>query len=178
MVRTSVFPSTQRGGFSCRTAAPSWIVEQEVSLLRSGLGSTSAKTRLFDRLEDRLVIFGEWCYACHSIRYSKLPDFFLSFDIFDKQERRFLSSPRRDELVGLMKLATVPRVRRGVFDLTDIPGIIGQSSLYDGPMEGIYLRQEDSSWLVRRAKVVRAEFVQQIGEHWSKKPLISNRLKP
>ena len=135
------------------------------------------ETLLFDVLGDRFVLFGEWCYACHSIKYTRLPDFFLSFDVFDKQEQQFLSTLRRDEIVGELKLATVPRVCQGVFALSDVPGIIGQSSLYDGLMEGIYLRQESAAWLVRRAKVVRSEFVQQIGEHWSKQPLVSNRLR-
>jgi hypothetical protein len=134
------------------------------------------ETYLFDALEDRLILFGEWCYARHSIHYTRLPDFFLAFDIFDKREQHFMSSPRRDEIVGKLKMATVPKVAEGVFSLGEVPHLIGRSSLYDGPMEGIYLRQENVSCLVQRAKVVRAEFVQQIGEHWSKQPLIPNRL--
>ena len=134
------------------------------------------ETRLFDALEDRLILFGEWCYARHSIHYTRLPDFFLAFDIFDRQEQRFMSSNQRDAIVGVLKLATVPKVCRGVFRLSDIPKMIGQSSLYDGPVEGIYLRQESTSWLIQRAKVVRAEFMQQIGEHWSKQGVIPNLL--
>ena len=134
------------------------------------------ENRLFDVLEDRLILFGEWCYAQHSIHYTRLPDFFLAFDVFDKQERRFMSSARRDKIVGELQLSAVPRLSRGICSLGDIPGRIGQSSLYDGPMEGIYLRQDGDSWLMQRAKVVRGEFVQQIGVHWSKRQLIANRL--
>jgi hypothetical protein len=43
-------------------------------------------------------------------------------------------------------------------------------------MEGIYLRLENGPWLAKRAKVVRADFVQDIGDHWSKRPLIKNQL--
>ncbi len=136
------------------------------------------ESNLFDALEDRLILFGEWCYARHSIHYTRLPDFFLVFDIFDKQEQRFMCSLRRDQIVGELKLATVPRVDAGVFSLDEIPSLIGWSSLYDGPMEGIYLRQENSNWLIQRAKVVRAEFVEQIGEHWSKQSSLPNRLQP
>ena len=28
------------------------------------------ETRLFDALEDRFILFGEWCYARHSIHYT------------------------------------------------------------------------------------------------------------
>ncbi len=135
------------------------------------------ETKLFDTLEDRLILFGEWCYARHSIHYTRLPDFFLAFDIFDKREQQFMSSPRRDEIAAELDLATVPKVGEGVFSLSGISSLIGPSFLYDGPMEGIYLRQENPTWLIQRAKVVRAEFVQQIGEHWSKQPLVVNRLE-
>ena len=138
---------------------------------------TERETRLFDALEDRLIVFGEWCYAQHSIQYTRLPDFFLAFDIFDKHERRFMSSARRDKIVREMQLASVPKLHSGVCRLSDIGGMIGQSSLYDGPMEGVYLRQEANSWLIQRAKVVRPEFVQQIGIHWSKQRLAANRLQ-
>lgn len=134
------------------------------------------ETGLLDILSDRLILFGEWCYACHSIHYTKLPDFFLVFDIFDKQEKRFMNSTRRDEIVSLLKLNPVPKLYHGILSLSDIPRVISQSSLYNGPMEGIYIRQENKEWLMQRAKVVRPEFVQQIHEHWSKHGIIPNYL--
>ena len=140
-----------------------WLSEREASL--------------FEALENRLMLFGEWCYSRHSIHYTRLPDFFLAFDIFDKCEKRFLSSTCRDQIVGELNLATVPKVADGVFSLGDVPRLIGQSTLYDGPMEGIYLRQEGAYWLNHRAKVVRVEFVQQIGKHWSKQPLLANQIR-
>ena len=140
-----------------------WLSEHEVHLL--------------DAFEDRFILFGEWCYARHSIHYTRLSDFFLAFDVFDRRERRFMSTPRRNELAAELKIATVPTVGDGSFGLAEVLQRIGQSSLYEGPMEGIYLRQEDTSWLLQRAKVVRAEFVQQIGEHWSKHAVVPNRLK-
>lgn len=140
-----------------------WLVQRENSLIEA--------------LEDKLILFGEWCYARHSIRYTQLPDFFLAFDVLDKRERKFMSTFRRDRLVHDLCLATVPLVTKGVFSLDAIPFLIGRSSLYDGPMEGIYIRQECERWLVSRAKVVRSEFVQQINTHWSKQRLVHNRLR-
>jgi ATP-dependent RNA circularization protein (DNA/RNA ligase family) len=134
------------------------------------------ETRLFDVLEDRFMIFGEWCYARHSIHYDQLPDLFLAFDIFDKRSRRFISSHRRNELLDLLGLVAVPWICSGLFSLGEIPMVITQSFLYDGPMEGVYLRQEDENWLIQRAKVVRSEFVQNIGEHWSKQRLTPNQI--
>ena len=45
---------------------------------------------LFEHLLDRYVLFGEWCYARHSVSYDRLPDWFVGFDIYDKVTSRFL----------------------------------------------------------------------------------------
>ena len=114
------------------------------------------ESRLFDALDDRLMIFGEWCYARHSLPYTSLPDFFLAFDVYDRQGQRFMNSARRDEIVAKLELSAVPKIKTGIFHLTEIPRFVGESSLYDGPMEGVYLRREGVSWLTQRAKVVRS----------------------
>ena len=99
----------------------------------------------------------------------------LAFDVFDKPARRFLNTICRDQLIQSAKLSTVPRVTTGVFQLAEVSHLIGESSLYDGPMEGVYLRLEDDFWLNQRAKIVCSEFTQQISEHWSQRCLVKNR---
>src|ERR1700675_4764579 len=47
---------------------------------------------LKDGLGDQYMLFGEWCYARHSIRYIRLPDWFLAFDVYDRSARRFFST--------------------------------------------------------------------------------------
>src|SRR5574343_518701 len=49
---------------------------------------------LFDALGDRLILFGEWCAAQHSLDYETLPDWFLAFDVYDRDEQRFWSTRR------------------------------------------------------------------------------------
>ncbi len=48
---------------------------------------------LEDIVEDRLILFGEWVYARHSVHYRRLPHYFFEFDICDKQSGDF-SEPR------------------------------------------------------------------------------------
>lgn len=67
---------------------------------------------LFEQLTDRYILFGEWCYAQHSVVYNRLPDWFLGFDIYDKITLRFLSCTRRDEIfraIGLSGWADNPQ---------------------------------------------------------------------
>ena len=52
---------------------------------------------LYDILEPgRHVLFGEWLYAKHSIHYTKLPGYFMAFDIYDKKEEKFYSWRERN----------------------------------------------------------------------------------
>jgi hypothetical protein len=134
------------------------------------------RTELANVLGTRFILYGEWCYARHSIYYTRLPDWFLAFDVFDKQDNQFMNSRRRDEIVGRVGLSSVPKVATGLFSAPKLLSLLGPSVLYDGPMEGMYVRRENASWLIERAKIVRAEFVQEIGEHWSSRPLVPNRL--
>ena len=131
---------------------------------------------LFERLSDQFILFGEWCYAQHSVFYDHLPDWFLGFDIFDKCESRFLSSQRRDALLKDMGIAQVPFVTRGKFTLPELQELLSGSKFGSQPAEGIYLRHDDGDWLVQRAKLVRASFVQAQAEHWSRSAIKPNRL--
>ncbi len=133
---------------------------------------------LFENLTDRYILFGEWCYAKHSILYNRLPDWFLGFDIYDKQADRFLSVSRRDALFNKMKIAQVPGIGRGCFTLVEIERLLAQSKISDQPSEGLYLRFDQDEWLSQRAKMVRPTFIQSIQQHWSNSSITPNRLSP
>ena len=127
-------------------------------------------------LTSELILFGEWCYAVHSIRYTRLPDWFLAFDVFDRKRGEFWSVGRRDRLAAELDVATVPRLGQGHFDLTALRRFLDASRLTDGPAEGIYVRRETPDRLEQRAKLVRPEFVQAIETHWSKRRVEPNHL--
>ena len=131
---------------------------------------------LFDTLIDRYILFGEWCYARHSVCYSRLPDWFLGFDIYDKRSARFLSVACRDTLCSNMGIAQVPIVARGRFAFDELVSLMATSALADKPAEGIYLRSDSGKWLVQRAKVVRPEFLQSLDTHWSRRAIEPNLL--
>lgn len=131
---------------------------------------------LTEALDPYLILFGEWCYAVHSVRYTKLPDWFLAFDVYDKSRDEFWSAVRRDELTDRIGLARVPKIAQGRFSVPDVVRLLGASRLSTGPAEGVYVRRDDNDKLVGRAKVVRPEFVQQIDSHWSGRSMQTNTL--
>lgn len=133
--------------------------------------------RIADALFPNLMLFGEWCYAVHSIHYESLPDWFLVFDVYDRAKGEFWSSRKRDELAAELGLSTVPKLGEGRFDVPGLLALMGESRLTKGPAEGLYVRKEEGDRLAMRAKLVRAEFVQAIDVHWTKKGMRTNALR-
>lgn len=131
---------------------------------------------LTNALVSDLILFGEWCYAKHSIHYTRLPDWFLAFDVYDPAIGKFWNVKRRDELARRIGLSTVPQLARGRFDVMSIKRLLGPSRLTEGPAEGIYVRWDEGDLLKARAKLVRAEFTQAIGEHWTRAGIEPNQL--
>jgi len=132
---------------------------------------------LFEKLADRYILFGEWCYAQHSVFYNRLPDWFLGFDIFDKESLKFLSCSRRDAIFRDIGISGIPVIAKGHFTLSELKGMLSFSRLCDKPAEGIYLRFEQEDWLKQRAKLVRPEFIQSVGDHWTRGGIKVNQLK-
>jgi ATP-dependent RNA circularization protein (DNA/RNA ligase family) len=124
---------------------------------------------LFDGLGEDLILFGEWCAARHSIEYERLPDWFIVFDVYDKKNQQFWSTTRRNNLAAQLDFAVVPKLLHGQLSLNSLKELVltHPSAFRAGPLEGVVARRESSEWLESRAKLVMADFVQAIAEHWS-----------
>lgn len=132
---------------------------------------------LFEHLTDRHILFGEWCYARHSIFYDRLPDWFLAFDIYDRVSGHFLSVSKRDRMIEKIQLAKVPHITTGKFSYSEIENLLSESKLTNQPAEGVYLRVDNCNWLEKRAKLVRSTFVQALEQHWSRSVIRQNKLE-
>lgn len=125
-----------------------------------------------------LMLFGEWCAARHSLDYDHLPDWFLLFDVYDRSQERFWSTPRRNALAASLGLATVPQLLQGQCALQQLKDLLTRqhSQFRQGTLEGIVIRGDSADWCEARAKLVRPDFTQTIGEHWSRRRIEWNRL--
>ena len=146
---------------------------------------------LLERLEDRYVVFGEWMGAAHSVFYDHLPHLFLEFDVWDRADKCFLSTPARRRLLTGLDIAPVPvlfdgaveneahlrsLVRESVFrtegwrdSLRRACAMAGDdyakrlARMFTlGTSEGVYLKVEDGDRTVARMKWVEPGFVQTI----------------
>lgn len=144
---------------------------------------------LEEMLGSRYILYGEWLYAKHSIHYRSLPHYFFEFDVWDKDEARFLTLADRLALLSGRGLQTVPVLHQGAIPLDDLAPLIGASaydSQFDNPttgrpdtlMEGLYLRTESEDRVTARAKLVRPEFVEKVkqSEHWQQQAMVPNLL--
>jgi len=145
------------------------------------------KDCLRDLIQDKLVLFGEWCLAVHAIEYRSLPHWFMEFDVYDKQVGKFLDTPSRKEILrdavsrGILAQVSVAKDARLTWQQARELAY-GQPSLFgeDKP-EGLYLKVEKDGWVIDRAKVVRDEFIAKLVEddvHWRSRPVRKQGLAP
>lgn len=143
-------------------------------------------------LGSRYIMYGEWMYAKHTVFYDALPAYFMEFDIFDRKERVFLSTPERRRLTDEMGIiSSVPVLDSGVFQkkkaildyigpsnyITDQKsdvlamlarrqGLSAEQILSEtdptNTMEGLYIKVEENGIVTERMKYVRASFLQRM----------------
>ena len=148
------------------------------------------KDLLFDALSNRYIMYGEWMYAKHTVFYDALPDYFMEFDIYDRQTGLFLSTDERKKITDKIGIIhSVPVLARGVFNSKqDVISNLKNSNyitsnhlevlknlaikqnldadkvLYETDnsmlMEGLYIKVEENGAVVNRVKYVRASFLQ------------------
>jgi len=141
----------------------SWFAQRQQALL-SALG-------------ERYLLFGEWLFARHTVAYDALPDYFLAFDVWDREEEAFVAVAKRNQLCGQMGVPVVPLLFEGKLASMDaLEGFFDRSCCGVEPAEGLYIRLEKDGFLELRAKFVRAGWVPPDEVHWAKRSLESNHL--
>lgn len=154
--------------------------------------ASAHESRLLALLEDRYVLYGEWLHAKHSVSYDRLPHWFCEFDVYDRVDGVFLSTPRRCALLAGSPIVSVPVLQAGPMprDLKALRALL-RPSLAKGAdwreafeqsvqrqgldlalawrqtdrsdlAEGLYVKIEDEHQVLGRYKWVRPDFVQTI----------------
>lgn len=125
-----------------------------------------------------ISIFGEWCYAVHSIQYT-LPNYFLMFGIRNDKTQQWFSWSDVEEYSKNLNLLTVPVLWKGTVnskqELIDITTTLSNDkSKYGNEREGIVVRPADAfsndSFKHLVAKIVRKNHVSTT-EHWKFKKI-------
>lgn len=142
-----------------------WLMEREAALL--------------DVLGRERVLFGQWCYATHSVRHDGLPDWFIVMDVFERSSGRFLSVDRRNVLARRAGLVVAPELLRSKVDLETLTTRLAStdSLLGHGRPAGLVVRLEQGEHLSEQAQLVRAELADGPADPTTKKSLERNALR-
>ena len=126
------------------------------------------------------ILFGEWVYAKHSIQYTKLPDYFLVYDLYTISTNSFASRGVLDNLLQHTSLQQVPKIGEGKYSKDELVNLVSNtiSRFSDEIVEGIYIRKgsEDFKLTQARGKVVRVGFIAG-NQHWTKYKIQKNLLR-
>jgi hypothetical protein len=135
-------------------------------------------------IPEGVQLFGEWCYALHSISYDRLPSYFLLFNVYYTATKEWASWDEVSMYADELEFHTVPVLYRGIInniqELRDITEQLAQEPSQLGTLrEGIVIRASDtfngSDFSKYVMKWVRANHVQ-TSEHWKNQEIVKNGL--
>jgi ATP-dependent RNA circularization protein (DNA/RNA ligase family) len=132
----------------------------------------------FEALNDILgfeaAVYGEWMYAVHGIKYTKLPEVWIPYDIYDWQAQKFVCTQVVRESLEKAGFWTTPLLHKGVIkNWEQLEALCNEQSAWSGdPREGIYLKINNDKWVTDRFKMVRHGFLQ--GSLWSDDKITRN----
>jgi len=132
-------------------------------------------------------LFGEWCYAKHSIEYSELPGYFLLFNVRELNPIMpgWASWEEVEMWAEEIGVPTVPVLFKGTVATEEkmkelVESFMNQPSACGGIREGVVVRYaqgfSENNFSSCVMKCVRANHVQ-TSEHWKDQEIIKNRLK-
>lgn len=144
----------------------------------------------YEILGERYIMYGEWCYAKHTVFYDNLPHYFNEFDIYDKENNIWLDTDVRHAMLKGSHIVSVPVLHRGMLKSKDIqsllrPSLFKTNNWRDALIsqaishkidpnqaiketeksdlsEGLYIKQEENGKVIGRYKFVRPDFLQTI----------------
>ncbi len=149
------------------------------------------KEELYQILGSKYIMYGEWLYAKHTVYYDQLPHYFLEFDIYDKENKKFLDTASRHQMLKGSCVKSVPVLGSGVYkSIDEVLKYLGNSNYISENhlknlaseaiklgldperqqretdnsllMEGLYLKIEENGEVVDRMKYVRYSFLQTV----------------
>lgn len=119
------------------------------------------------------IVYGEWLRASHTLFYDLLPDYFITFDLWDGV--RYIDYDSKEKLLGQLGFKMIPAIFKGrVKGVKDIIDMVKKSPYSSKEiMEGVVVKNYRNGLM---GKFVIRKFDDRIEDHWLKKPLVENKL--
>ena len=132
--------------------------------------------KINDIWQSPLTIYGEWCYAKHSIFYDELPDLFVAYDIWSVKDGKYLAPNVVENLLlqtNISYIKPIETIFNSIQEIIDMSQI--KSSYRDGIVEGIVIKTSEGEFLKETFKVVNKHFV--LRDDFNVTELIRNKVK-
>jgi hypothetical protein len=155
----------QDGYVQCATRGGADALDRagQRGLLRAWTSRRAGDVRRLLRLSD--VVYAEWLYVVHTIRYDQLPSYLIVLDLHPR-EYGFVTVDERNDQCAAVNLATPPELFRGSVDgIDDVERLLRPSEYGAALAEGVVVRTLDGAE-PRVAKLVRADFTQTTDDAW------------
>lgn len=124
----------------------------------------------------KITIYGEWMWAKHSLEYNNLPDWFLAYDIWSVEDKKFISPSIAEKLFMSTNISFIPAEKK-IFDSLESvkEASLVDSKYRDGKSEGIVIKTVSGEFVDKFYKVVNSFFERR--EDFNETPLVKNKLR-
>lgn len=116
----------------------------------------------FERLNKAIgfpaSVYGEWMYYQATIYYDRLPSFFMAYDIYDSENKRFIATPLARMHLKNAGFNVAPLLQVGVKNYEELTKLLTTSPFSDERREGVYVKVTDGVSVTHRFKMVRPDY--------------------
>jgi hypothetical protein len=106
-----------------------------------------------------VTLYGEWCYAKHSLFYDRLPDLFIAYDIYVPEDDEWLSPDRFESEISQTDIRFIKPTKMTFNDISDVVRVSELPSEYrNGIREGIVIKLSDGRKVTESFKIVNKFF--------------------
>ena len=115
--------------------------------------------KISNKLKSEVTIYGDWMYAYHSIKYNRLPDWFIAYDIWVVEDDKFLSTIIVKNILLETKISYIEPIKMVIKSDEEVVSLSEMKSNYtDGIREGIIIKTVEGIHMKNSYKVVNKYF--------------------
>lgn len=115
--------------------------------------------KVSDLLMSEITIYGDWMLAYHSVKYNKLPDWFVAYDIWVLEDNKFLSPSKVEEILSQTNIHYIKPYKVTLNSVKDVIEWSEKPSDYtDAIREGIVIKTIEGDFTKDSYKVVNRFF--------------------
>lgn len=137
------------------------------------------KFKQLERLYGPVSVFGDWMIQAHGVMYDNLPDWFITYDLYDYEQKKFHESNLALDALNRCGFTTTTVLYNGkIKDYAQLEELSkGKTKFATNALrEGIVVKLNNEKWQTGCYKMVREGFIQGslLGETMQKNQLKKN----